>query len=137
NDGNRTIAADAQAVRFGAIDQWFETNKVQFFEPALKVFPALKANGFRSAFRLGLIGAQKYVTAIFFEAERGGDGVHNLLRHSTFGGSGRPWARSAVRKCILATFTRFSALYFATNAFAAASTAAEAPLGSSISYSFS
>src|SRR5262249_15965513 len=50
-------------------------------------------------------------------------------RHWTFGGSGRPWARSAVRKCILATFARLAAPCFSMNSFAASSTAAEAPLG--------
>src|SRR5262245_32437116 len=59
------------------------------------------------------------------------------FRHSLFGGSGSPWARLAVRKWTLATFGRLSAPCLATNSFAAASTAADAPLGSSISNCFS
>src|SRR5687767_9753488 len=61
--------------------------------------------------------------------------AHRL--HSTFGGSGRPCARNAVRKCILATFGRFSTPCFAMNSFAAASTIADAPFGSFKPKSFS
>src|ERR1051325_490162 len=52
-----------------------------------------------------------------------------LRRHSLRGGSGNPWARRAVRKCILATLGSFSTPCLERNSLAAASTAAEAPLG--------
>src|ERR1019366_10098724 len=58
-------------------------------------------------------------------------------RHSTFGGSGRPCARRAVRKCILATLARPSGPCLVANSLAAASTAADAPLGNFAPDSFS
>src|SRR5688572_5233830 len=52
-------------------------------------------------------------------------------RHSTFGGSGSPCTRNAVRKCIFATFPKFCAPCFSINMRAAPSTAVDAPFGNS------
>jgi hypothetical protein len=62
------------------------------------------------------------------------------FRHSVFGGSGKPCARNAVRKCIFETFFRPSTPYFSRliNSFAAEIYRCRRPLGQHfIPYSFS
>jgi hypothetical protein len=35
DDGDRALCADTKAIGFGAIDEWFWADKVEFFEAAL------------------------------------------------------------------------------------------------------
>lgn len=68
NDRDWPVRADAQAVGFGAIDQPFRAGEFQFFKPLLQELPGRQALFFRSAFSLGLIGAEKNMSLIFLHA---------------------------------------------------------------------
>ena len=69
-DGNRTLNADPQAIGFSPVNQRVGADEVKFFQTLLQILPRLKAFLFRSAIRLRLVGAQKNVTAVFFQSER-------------------------------------------------------------------
>ena len=68
NHGDRPLRADAQAIRFGAINQRLRLGKIQFFEPPLQVIPRFKPLLFRRALRLSLVRTKKNVPPIFFQA---------------------------------------------------------------------
>ncbi len=68
-----TPNADPQAISLGPINQRFRADQVQFLEPAFEVFPRFEAPRFWSAFRLGLIRAQKNMAPVFLQAESFGD----------------------------------------------------------------
>ena len=70
-------------------------------------------------------------------AHAGGYVLQRSFFHSARGGSGRPCARKALRKCILATFESFSAPCRLTKSLADSSTAPEAPFGSLMPNCFS
>lgn len=69
----RAASADPQAISLSPINQRFRTDQVQFLESAFEVFPRFEALCFWSAFRLGLIRAQKNMPPVFLQSERFGD----------------------------------------------------------------
>lgn len=68
-DGNRTMNADTQAIRFGAINQRVWADEMEFFQALLQILPRLQTFLFRSAVRFRLIGAQKNMTPVFFQSQ--------------------------------------------------------------------
>src|SRR5262245_31655318 len=74
DDGNRTAFADAQAVGLGAQDPAL-VGEPEFLQPPLEVIPRDGAALHVAALRLGLLGAEKDVTA----GDRDSDGGRDLL----------------------------------------------------------
>lgn len=76
HDRNRAVQAHAQAVGFGAVNQWSGAVEFEFFETALEVFPRFKARLAGATFWFGLICAQEDVTPVVFHAQR----IHRALQ---------------------------------------------------------
>src|SRR5687767_4869562 len=67
--GDRPVGAGAQAIDFAAVNQRIRAGELKFFEALFEEFPGLQGDFPRRAFWLRLIGTEKNVAFVFFEAE--------------------------------------------------------------------
>ena len=69
DDRNRSADTNPETICFGAIDERFGADQIQFIQPAFQKFPGSKAFITRTAFWVSRIGAEKYVTTVFFHPQ--------------------------------------------------------------------
>lgn len=85
NDGDRSVQADAQAVRLGAVNfRVGAGGESELLEAAFEKFPGRQPGIFGAAFGFGLVRAEEDVALDFLDAEGGGAGaevVHGLSKY--------------------------------------------------------